>query len=97
MNRYVVLIRFTDQGIREIEGSPKRAANAIAKGKKLGVKVTEVLWTMGSYDGALLANAPDDETMTAFCLSISRLGNVKTQTLRAFSVADFKSVVGKLG
>jgi uncharacterized protein with GYD domain len=43
-----------------------------------------------------LFEAPDDETMTAFSLSVAKLGNVKTQTLRAFSAKDMGGILAKL-
>lgn len=97
MSSYLVLIQFTEQGIRTVEESPKRAAGAMAAAKKMGIKVREMLWTLGAYDGAVLLDAPDDETMTAWALSVGKLGNIKTQTLRAFGAKEFPAVLGKLG
>jgi uncharacterized protein with GYD domain len=56
----------------------------------------ESYWTLGAYDVVAVFDAPDDESMTAFSLSVAKLGNVKTQTLRAFTSADIRGVVGKL-
>jgi uncharacterized protein with GYD domain len=56
----------------------------------------ESYWTLGAYDVVSLFEAPDDETMTAFALSVARLGNVKTQTLRAFSPEDMSGILAKM-
>ncbi len=96
MASYIMLIQFTDQGARRIHDSPKRAAAAVALGKKMGVRVREIYWTLGVHDGAVLCDAPNDETMTAYALSIASLGNVKTQTLRSFRAKEFQGILNKM-
>jgi uncharacterized protein with GYD domain len=96
MSSYLVLIQFTDQGIRNIKDSPKRAAAAAAAAKKFGVKVREQFWTLGPYDGALVLEAPDDETVTAWALNLGSLGNVKTQTMRALGAKEFATAIAKI-
>jgi uncharacterized protein with GYD domain len=56
----------------------------------------ESYWTLGAFDVVAVFEAPDDETMTAFSLSVAKLGNVKTQTLRAFSAKDMGNILGKM-
>ena len=65
MASYVCLIQFKDQGIRNIQDTVKRG-DAIAEAKKLGMKIVEEYWTIGAYDGVVIIEAPDDETMSAF-------------------------------
>jgi len=96
MTNYISLLQFTEQGIRNIQDSPKRAAAATALAKKMGVKLTDIFWTLGPYDIVLVAEAPNDETMTAFSLSLASLGNVKTQTLRAFRSSEFDGILKKM-
>ena len=96
MATYLVLIHFTDQGIRNIKDSPKRASKATAMARKMGVKVREIYWTLGAYDGALVLDAPDDKTITAWSLSLGSLGFVKTETMRAFPAKDFASILRKM-
>ena len=96
MANYVSLLQFTDQGIRAVKDSPKRAEAARALGEKMGVKVADVFWTLGAYDLVLVLEAANDEAVTAFTLSLGALGNVKTQTMRAFRSDEFKAVVGKI-
>ena len=96
MASYLVLVRFTDQGLKNIKDSPKRAANATAMARKMGVKIREVFWTLGAYDGALLLDSPDEETITAWSLSMGALGFVKTETLRAFPAKEFGAILGKM-
>jgi uncharacterized protein with GYD domain len=64
--------------------------------KKMGVKIREVFWTLGSYDGALLLDSPDEETITAWSLSMGALGFVKTETLRAFPAKEFASILARM-
>ncbi|HVI81714.1 MAG TPA: GYD domain-containing protein [Chthoniobacterales bacterium] len=95
MPTYVGLLQFTDQGIRNVQDTTKRAASAIAEADRMGVKVTDSFWTMGAYDVVLLLDAPDDATVTAFSLKLGSLGNVKTQTMRAFRSEEMKSILAK--
>jgi uncharacterized protein with GYD domain len=96
MARYVSLIQFADQGIRNIKDTIKRGDAAIAEAEKMGIKIIEEYWTMGAYDAVVLFNAPDDETMTAFALKVSSLGNVKTETMRAFRKEEMEGILAKI-
>lgn len=97
MPSYVLLEQFTDQGIRNVKDTTKRAATV--KGEiagKFGVKITDMLWTLGPYDLVVLAEAPNDEAMAECALSVARLGNVKIQTLRAFRAPEVDALLAKL-
>src|SRR4030095_2325197 len=84
MAKYISLIQFTDQGIRNIKDTIKRGDAAVAEAEKLGVKITDKFWTMGAYDVVVLFDAPDDETISAFTLKIGSLGKGKRHTISAF-------------
>jgi len=96
MATYVGLIQFTDQGIRNIKDTVKRGDAAIAEAEKMGMKIVEEFWTMGVYDAVVVFEAPNDETMSAFMLKIGSLGNVKSQTLRAFRKAEMEEILAKI-
>ena len=96
MPTYVCLIQFKDQGIRNIKDTVKRGDAAIAEARKLGMKIVEEYWTMGAYDGVVIMEAPDDETMSAFILKMGSLGNVKGQTLRAFRRNEMEKILAKI-
>ena len=64
--------------------------------KGAGATVKEVYWTIGQYDVATIVDAPDDASMTAFLLSVAALGNVRTQSLRAFSADEMGRIIGKM-
>ena len=89
-------IKFTQQGIKAISDTTKRAASMKTVAKKMGVKVTNVLWTLGAYDGLLIFEAPDDETATALMLRLGSLGNSETTTVRAFSAAEMDGILAKM-
>ena len=95
MASYIVLAQFTDQGIRNVKDSTKRAAAASDVAAKMGVKLTDLFWTLGHYDLVIVAEAPDDETMTALMLKLGSLGNVKSQTLRAFRANEMDAILKK--
>jgi len=96
MARYVSLIQFTDQGIRNIKDTIKRGDAATAEAEKMDMKIIEEFWTMGAYDVVVLFDAPDDETMTAFALKVGSLGNVKTETMRAFRKEEMEGILAKI-
>jgi uncharacterized protein with GYD domain len=96
MAMYVSLLQFTDQGIRNVKDSLERAAAATAEAEKMGAKVTDAFWTMGAYDVVLLLDAPNDETVSAFSLKIGSLGNVKSQTMRAFRREEMEGILAKI-
>lgn len=97
MARYIALLRFTEQGLKAFAKSPDRAQEFQAEAKKLGVTITEELWLLGAYDGLISFEAADDSAATAAMLKLSAKGNVHTQTLRAFSASEIKSVIQKSG
>src|SRR2546421_10656428 len=96
MARYISLIQFTEQGIRNVKDTVKRGDAAIAEAEKMGMKIIEEFWTMGAYDVVVMFDAPDDETVSAFLLKIGSMGNVKSQTLRAFRKQEMEGVLAKL-
>ena len=96
MPTYVSLIQFTDQGIRNVKDTIKRSEAATAEAEKMGVKIINTFWTMGTYDVVFLLDAPNDETVSAFSLKIGSLGNVKSQTMRAFRAEEMESILAKI-
>jgi uncharacterized protein with GYD domain len=97
MATYILLATYTEQGLRGIKDTVKRTEAVREMAKKAGVTMKESYWTLGQYDVVAVFEAPDDAVMTAFALTVSKLGNVKTHTLRAFSGKEMSGIVGKLG
>jgi uncharacterized protein with GYD domain len=84
MPTYVTLCRWTEQGIRTVEDSLGRATSYQQAVEAVGGRVLSVYWTQGAYDVILTTEWPDEETAMAAALRLSRPGNVRTETLRAF-------------
>src|SRR5215469_15405515 len=84
MATYVVLARFTDQGVKNAKESPKRAEAFRQMAETFGVTVKDIFWTQGRYDIVIVIEAPDELSATALNLSLSALGNIRTESLRAF-------------
>jgi uncharacterized protein with GYD domain len=95
MATYVTLFTWTDQGIRNVKDTTKRAAQFHQSIKKAGGKVRDVYWTMGPYDGILLFDAPDDETATSIMVAGCSRGNVRTVTMRAFNADTMNKILAK--
>ncbi|MEW6690979.1 MAG: GYD domain-containing protein, partial [Pseudomonadota bacterium] len=87
---------FTDQGIRGIKDSPKRADAFKAMAQKAGCKVKEIYWTLGHYDIITIVEAPDAAAATSLGLAVASLGNVRTETLTAFGPEEFGRILGKM-
>jgi uncharacterized protein with GYD domain len=96
MARYVATVKFTPQGIAAIKNTGKRAAAFKSAAKKLGVKVIELYWTLGPFDGLVIMEADDEQAVTAAMLQLSAQGNVQTQTARAFDAGEIETIVARL-
>lgn len=97
MATYIALSSFTDQGVRSVKDTVKRADAVQEAAGKFGAKMTQIFWTQGAYDVVAIIDAPDDQSATAFALAIGMSGNIRTQTLRAFSRDEMSSILAKLG
>ena len=93
---YVTLVNFTHQGIQNIKDTTKRADAFKAAATKAGCTVKEMYWTQGQYDSVTILDAPDDASVTALLMSAGKLGNVRTQTLRAFTAAELAPILAKV-
>lgn len=96
MATFIVLGSFTDQGIRSVKESPKRAEGFKALAAKSGVKVKEIYWTLGHYDLVTVVEAADAATVTSVELAVASMGNIKTETLTAFSAEEFGKILSKM-
>jgi len=96
MVNYVILGNFTDQGIRGIKDTTKRAKVFKDLAKDMGGSIKDIYWTLGFYDIVLLMEAPDDETVAAILMKVGSFGNLKSQTLRAFNEAEINSLISRL-
>ena len=97
MPRYVVLIDWTEQGVRNFKDTVDRYEAANAQLEGLGVRFGDTYWTLGNHDIVSVVDAPDDESLAAALLAVAGAGNIRTTTLRAFSADEMRSVLGKVG
>jgi len=95
MATYICLMNFTDQGAKSIKDTVTRYETAARAAKEFGVEFKSIHWTQGQYDIVCELNAKDEAAMMAFGLSMASLGNVRTQTLRAYSANEIKAVIAK--
>ena len=96
MSNYILLLNYTDQGIRTIKDSPKRVNAARELARKYGAELKDFYLTMGAYDIVSIVEAPTDEAATQFVLALGSLGNVRSTTLKAFTEAEYQKIVGAL-
>jgi uncharacterized protein with GYD domain len=96
MATYISLVQFTDKGIQAAKETTHRVAEWAAKMQSSGVTIKQMYWTLGQYDQVCVFDAPDDETAASVLLAADMLGNIRTQTLRAFSASDMEKILAKL-
>ena len=93
---YISLMKFTDQGIKDIKEAPMRAEQLVKGLEAMGGKLLGLYFTMGEYDYVGIADAPSDEVALTFLMAMGKAGNVKTTTLKAFKLEELKAIVNKL-
>lgn len=96
MTTYIMLIKYTDQGIRNIKSSPKRADTAKFLARSCGAELKDIHLTLGAYDLVATVEAADDKAIARFALALDAIGNVRSTTMRAFSEEDYRSIVQSL-
>ena len=96
MPTYIALLRFTQQGIEKIKDSPARLDAARKGYDAMGAKLKEFYLVTGRYDAVVVAEAPNDETVAKLALGLGAKGNVRTETLRAFTEAEYRNIIAAL-
>ena len=96
MPRYVVLVNWTEQGVRNAKQIIERLNASDEAIQSVGGKFLSVNYTMGRYDMVVVAEAPDDETAVAFLLEVAGRGNVRSETLKAFSPDEMQAIVDRV-
>ena|SRR5579872_6674658 len=95
MATFVILMNWTEQGIKTFEDSPSRADAGKEEMARLGVTMRDIYWTVGPYDVLLVCDAPDAESMASALLRLGAAGNVRTTTLRAFTREEFDQLAAR--
>lgn len=96
MATYIGLATFTDQGLRTVKETVKRADAVRELGSRFGVQMKDIHWTLGAYDIVAEFEAKDDASMVAYSLAIASAGNVRFQSLRALTRDEMAQAVAKL-
>ncbi len=96
MPQYIALIDWTDQGVRNFKDTVDRYEAAENAFKELGVTFTNIWWTLGAHDIVATVEAPDDDTLAAALLAVAGQGNLRSETLRAFSREEMRAIISKL-
>lgn len=96
MANYVVLMNWTDQGVKSAKDTVKRSQEAAKLIEGMGGSLKDIYWTTGGYDIVAVASAPDDETLAALLLTLAGAGNLRTHTLRAFTADEVTGIIAKM-
>jgi len=92
MATYISLVQFTDKGIQAAKQTTKRLADWAAEVQSKGVSVKQMYWTLGQYDQVCVFEAPDDGTAASVLLTADMPGNIRTQTMRAFTASEMDKI-----
>ena len=95
MPTYISLVQFTDKGIQAAKETTQRVTDWAAKVQSMGVIIKDMYWTLGHYDQVCVFEAPNDETAASVLLAADMLGNIRTQTMRAFTSSEMKMILDK--
>ena len=96
MATYVTLVSWTEQGVKNAQDTTRRAREFSSDVERRGGKVLGLYWTQGRYDIVTIVDFPDEQTAMAELLALGRIGNVRTETLRAFSESEMEQIIRKV-
>jgi uncharacterized protein with GYD domain len=96
MPTFITFVKWTDQGIRNVRDTVKRAKEITTQVQNSGGAVKGIYWTMGQYDVVIIFEAPDDTTATALLMFGGSLGNIRTETVRAFPEGEMENILEKI-
>lgn len=96
MPTYIMMGRFTSQGMDKIRGSPARIDTARETMYSVGAELKDWYVVTGQFDYVAIIDAPDDTIMAQIALSIGSHGNITTQTMRAFTEQEYRQIVANL-
>ena len=96
MPTYITLFRYTQQGIENVKEGPARVDAAKEAFKAMGGELKEFYLVMGQYDAVVIGEMPDDETVAKLSLAIGSKGNLRTETLRAFTEDEYRKIIAAL-
>ncbi len=96
MPTYIVLYKFTDEGVKNIKDTVERSHENRTANEQRGVTVHGVYWTQGQYDLVAIVEAADEQTVMAGLLSVAGAGNARSETLRAFTDAEMEAIIQRM-
>jgi uncharacterized protein with GYD domain len=96
MPHYIILLNWAEQGIRNVKDTIKRAENFKAAVEKAGGKLVSFDYTLGKYDMVTIVEAPNDETIMSHILATASLGNVRSETLKAFTMDEAAKIIERV-
>ena len=97
MTTYIMLLNWTDQGVKSVRDSARRLDAAKKHLGDMGGSFKAFYLTMGEYDMVAVCEAPDDAVLARFVLQLGMAGNVRSRSLKAFPEAAYREIVGSLG
>jgi uncharacterized protein with GYD domain len=96
MPTYISMLRYTEQGIKSAKSAPARIDAAKEAYRKAGGELKAIYLTIGQYDLVVIAEMPNDETVARMALALGAQGNIRTETMRAFTETEFRKIAGSL-
>lgn len=94
MRKYIALVSFTEEGIRKVRDTGKRAKKFAEQAAKKGISIDHTYWTTGKYDLVHIFEAPDEQTAAAMSFALGSTGHVRTETYRAYDIEEITEILG---
>ena len=96
MPTYIVLVKWTDQGVKNAKDTIQRVGQYRSDLERRGGKLSSFYWTQGKYDTVSVIEAPDEQMVMAAMLALGSLGNTRTETFRAFNETEMETIIQKM-
>ncbi|MDM8522414.1 GYD domain-containing protein [Desulfococcaceae bacterium HSG8] len=96
MPNFISLVKWTDQGIRNIKESPERLDKARDAFEKNGAKLKDFYLSLGQYDMIIFSEAPDAETIAKVWITAGTAGAVRTETFQVFTEEAYRDIIASV-
>jgi uncharacterized protein with GYD domain len=96
MPTYIELVKWNPQGLRDVKNTVTRIEELRAQIDQAGGRLVGIWWTQGAYDVVAVTEWPDDESASAFVLADAMVGNIRPETMRAYTAEEMQRIIQKL-
>ena len=93
---YITLLNYTQTGVERIKNAPDRLDDAKKVFTEFGGKITSFYSVMGQYDAVVISDVPTDDLAAKIALKIASMGNIRSETMRAYTEDEYRRIINEL-